>query len=96
MHPRGNAVSTLIAPDQRAAVSKSLAAHRRVAAYTLPPALDAKLLDLAERKDTLTSDEREELHGLVAFTQARSIEIAEAELAIRQLTDAYPELAARP
>lgn len=83
-------------PTQLAAVSKSLATHRRVAAYTLPPALDAKLLDLSERKEALTPDERAELLGLVAFTQDRSIEKAEAELAIRRLTAAYPELAARP
>ena len=89
-------MSTLIEPAQRAAVAKSLAAHRRVAAYTLPPALDAKLLDLSERKEALTPDERAELLGLVAFTQDRSTEIAEAQLAIRRLTDAYPELAAQP
>lgn len=89
-------MSTLTEPAQLAAVSKSLATHRRVAAYTLPPALDAKLLDLSERKESLTPDERAELLGLVAFTQARSVEIAEAELAIRRLTDAYPELAAQP
>lgn len=89
-------MSAVIDPTQLAAVLKSLAAHQRVAAYTLPPALDAKLLDLSERKESLTTDERAEWLGLVAFTQARSVEKAEAELATRRLTDAYPELAARP
>ena len=56
--PRGEPVSTVIAPDQRTAVTKSLAAHRRVAAYTLPAALDARLQDLSERKESLTADER--------------------------------------
>jgi predicted MarR family transcription regulator len=89
-------MSTLLDPAQLVAVSKSLIAHRRVAGYTLPPALDAKRSDLSERKESLTAEERAELLGLVAFTQARSIEMAEAELAIRRLTDAYPELVAHP
>jgi hypothetical protein len=83
-------------PDWRSAVSRSVSAHRRIAAYTLPPALDARLLDLSERKETLTQIEREELLALVAFTQARSIEKAEAELAVRRLTDSYPHLTAQP
>lgn len=82
--------------DWRAAVARSVSAHRRVAAYTLPPALDARMLDLAERKDELTPAERDELLALVAFTQARSIEKLEAELAARRLTDAYPDLSAQP
>lgn len=86
-------MSTVIEPDQRAAVSRSVAAHRRVAAYTLPPALDAKLLDLSERKESLTPAERDELLALVAFTQARSVEKLEAEAALRRLTAAYPDLA---
>jgi len=83
-------------PDWRSAVSRSVSAHRRIAAYTLPPALDSRLLDLSERKETLTQIEREELLALVAFTQARSIEKAEAELAVRRLTDTYPDLTAEP
>lgn len=83
-------------PDWRSAVSRSVSAHRRVAAYTLPPALDAKLLDLSERKESLTPTEREELLALVSFTQARSLEKLEAELAVRRLTDAYPDLSALP
>jgi hypothetical protein len=96
MPARREIMSTLLAPDQRAAVARSLAAHRRVAAYTLPVALDTRLLDLSERKEALTADERNELLGLVAFTQARSVEVAEAELAIRRLTAAYPDLANLP
>jgi hypothetical protein len=83
-------------PDWRSAVSRSVSAHRRIAAYTLPTALDTRLLDLSERKESLTQFEREELLALVAFTQARSIEKLEAELAVRQLTDAYPDLSAQP
>ena len=83
-------------PDWRSAVSRSVSAHRRIAAYTLPAALDARLLDLSERKESLTPAEREELLALLAFTQTRSIEKLEAELAVRRLTDAYPDLSAQP
>jgi len=83
-------------PDWRSAVSRSVSAHRRIAAYTLPSALDARLLDLSERKESLTPAERDELLALVAFTQARSIEKLEAELAVRRLTDAYPDLSVQP
>jgi hypothetical protein len=79
-------------PDRQAALSASTAALRRVAAYELPPALDRRLLDLAERKDELTSDERAELLDWVAFTQARSVERLEAEAALRRLAAAFPEL----
>ena len=87
-------MSTTPEPDWRAAVTRSVSAHRRVAAYTLPQALDARMLDLGERKEFLTPAERDELLALVAFTQERSAEKLEAELAARRLTDAYPELGA--
>jgi hypothetical protein len=83
-------------PDWRAAVSRSLVALRRVAAYTLPAALDARMLDLGERKEDLTPAERGELLALVEFTQARAAEKLEAELAARRLADAYPDLGLGP
>lgn len=75
--------STLAEPAWPSAV----AALRRVAAYTLPPALDRRILDLGERKEELTPDEREELMAWVAFTQERSIERLAAQVALRELTD---------
>lgn len=63
----------------------ALAALRRVAGYTLPPALDRRILDLGERKEALSPEEREELMAWVAFTQERSIERLQAELALREL-----------
>ena len=85
-----------IDPDGRTALTTSTAALRRIAAYVLPPALDRRVLDLAERKESLTPDERVELLAWVAFTQQRSIEKAEAELALRQVAGAFPDLTARP
>ena len=79
-------------PDRHAALASSAAALRRVAAYALPPALDRRLLDLGERKDALTPDERAELLAWVAFTQQRSAEKLAAEVALRRLAEAYPGL----
>lgn len=69
-------------------LSTSTAALRRVAAYTLPSVFDRRILDLGERKESLTEEEREELLAWVQFTQDRSIEKFEAEVALRQLEDA--------
>ena len=87
--------STAIAPNARAALATSTAALRRVAGYALPAALDRRILDLGERKENLTPDERAELLAWVAFTQQRSEERLEAELALRKLADVFPDLAAR-
>lgn len=81
-------------PAWQDAVASSAAAHRRVAAYALPPELDRRILDLGERKETLTPEERAELLAWVAFTQQRSIEKAEAEVALRRLAAICPELSA--
>jgi hypothetical protein len=83
-------------PARQAALTSSAAALRRMAAYTLPPELDRRVLDLGERKEALTPDERAELLEWVAFTQQRSAEKLEAEVALRRLADVFPELAARP
>ncbi|MBN9522345.1 hypothetical protein J0H58_28140 [bacterium] len=72
-------------PATDPAWNSALAALRRVAGYTLPPALDRRILDLGERKESLSPAEREELTAWVAFTQERSIERLQAELALRQL-----------
>jgi hypothetical protein len=82
-------------PARQAALASSVAALRRLAAYVLPPELDRRILDLGERKDTLSPDERAELLAWVAFTQQRSTERVEAELALRRLADVFPELASR-
>jgi len=61
-----------------------------VAGYTLPPALDRRILDLGERKEALSPDERDELTAWVEFTQQRSIDRLEAEFALRRLAAAEP------
>ena len=79
--------------DPREALSQSATALRRLAAYLLPDELDRRILDLSERKEELTADERAELLAWVQFTQQRSIEKFGAEAALRNLTKAFPDLA---
>ena len=83
-------------PAWQDAAATSAAALRRVASYALPPALDRRLLDLGERKDALTPDERAELFAWVAFTQERSAEKLAAELALRRLAAVCPDLPQGP
>ncbi|MFO0847092.1 MAG: hypothetical protein U0871_00840 [Gemmataceae bacterium] len=88
--------SPVAEPARHDALTASAAALRRFADYTLPPELDRRVLDLGERKDSLTADERAELMAWVAFTQQRSAEKLRAEVALRRLAAAFPELADRP
>jgi hypothetical protein len=54
-------------PARRAALESAVAARQRLAASVLPPELDRRILDLGERKETLSPDERAELLAWVAF-----------------------------
>lgn len=60
--------------EPRAALTESAAALRRLAEYALPTELDRRMLDLSERKESLSADERAELLAWVRFSQERSIE----------------------
>jgi hypothetical protein len=84
-------------PDAvRQAALASAAALRRLAGYRLPVELDRRALGLGERKETLTPDERAELLAWVEFTQQRSLEKVEAELALRRLAAAFPDANSPP
>jgi hypothetical protein len=74
------------------ALQATAQALQRAAGFILPPELDRRILELGERKDCLTNDERGELLAWVAFTQQRSIDIAEARIVLRRLAAAFPEL----
>ena len=80
-------------PTWKGALTASVAAVRRLAEYQLPRELDRRILELGERKETLTPDERAELLVWVAFTQERCAEKLEAEVALRRLVSVCPELA---
>jgi len=86
------ATTTELQPALRAARR----ALRRLAGYTLEPALDERLRDLGERKESLGPEERAELLALVSFTQQRTLEKLEAELALRQLDAVAPDPGGTP
>jgi hypothetical protein len=78
-------------PQLQTAVQNCVRALRGLAEYTLPPELDRYIRDLGERKEFLTPAEHEQLLALVGFTQQRSIDKFQAELALRQLRAFFPE-----
>ena len=71
--------------ELHSAIESCAMALRRDAEYRLDPALDRRMLDLGERKELLTPGEHAELRGLVTFTQQRSIEKLEAQVALNRL-----------
>jgi hypothetical protein len=85
-----SAVSTTD-PQLQAAVQNSMRALRRVAGYTLPPTLDRYIRELGERKESLSPAEHEQLLALVSFTEQRTLEKLQAELALRQLQTFFPD-----
>ena len=80
--------------DRRDALVASASALRRTANYSLPPELDRRILELGERKESLTPDERAELMAWVEFTQQRSIDRLNAQSALGRLTSVFPEISA--
>jgi hypothetical protein len=86
------ATGTELEPALRAARR----ALRRLAEYRLEPALDDRLRGLGERKESLSPEERAELLALVSFTQQRTLEKLEAELALRQLDAVAPDPGGTP
>ena len=73
------------------ALRHGVRALQRVASYTLPSALDRRMLELGERKEFLGPAEREELLALVTFSQERTLEKLQAELAVRELQTLLPD-----
>jgi hypothetical protein len=65
---------------------------RHVARFELEPALDRRIQDLGERKEFLGAGEHDELLGLVAFTQKRTLEKLEAQVALERLHELFPEM----
>ncbi len=85
--------AAILEPDRADAIRTCRNASRRVADYELDPQLDRWMLELCERKEFLDSNQHAELMHLVAFTQQRTLEKLEAQLALNRLESAYPGLA---
>jgi hypothetical protein len=78
-------------PQLQTAVQSCVRALRRLAGYTLPPDLDRYIRELGERKEFLTPAEHAQLLALVDFTQQRTLDKLQAEVALQQLQSFFPE-----
>ena len=79
-------------PKMQQALEACIHSLRRLANYELDSDLNQRLLDLGERKDQITKEEHRELIALVNFTQRRSLEKLEAQLALQRLQEIVPDL----
>ena len=66
-------------------MSACVRALRRIANYQLEAPIAHRLHALSEQKEFLDSSEHDELMALVAFSQQRSIEKLEAQVALKGL-----------
>ncbi len=85
-----------VAPQLRKALEGSLSALRRLADSELPAPVVQRMQQLGERKDTLADEERDEYLALVSFWKSRTLEKAEAAVALQRLKEAVPDLVVAP
>ena len=67
-------------------------ALRQVAEYQLPRALQRKLQLMLEQKESLSAAEHQQLLTLVEAVQERSLQKVKSLVALKRLTEAFPEL----
>lgn len=91
-------MTTVSTADPRfgSALDTCVAALRQLATYELEPGVARRMDDLGERKEFLAPQEHEELLALATFTQRRTLEKLQAELALRRLHEVFPELVNNP
>lgn len=86
--------TTEIAPQLRRALEGSLDALKRLAGSEIPTAVVRRMHELGERKEELVPAEQDEYLDLVNFWKSRTLEKAEATVALQRLRDAVPDLGA--
>jgi hypothetical protein len=79
-------------PGFQLAVSSCVSPLRRLAAYELDPPLARRLQHLSEHKEFLGPEEHDELMALVMFTQQRTIDKLEAQVALQRLRNILPDM----
>jgi hypothetical protein len=79
-------------PKFESALGRSIKALHRLAGYELEPEIQYRMQDLGERKEFLSEAEHAELMSLIKFSEQRTIERLEAELALKGLSEFVPEL----
>jgi lipase chaperone LimK len=86
------AATSDVAPQLRKALEGSLDALRRLADSELPAPVVRRMHQLGERKESLAEAELEEYLALVSFWKSRTLEKAEAAVALQRLREAAPDL----
>jgi hypothetical protein len=79
-------------PRLEDALGLCVGALRRMAEYQLDDAINRRMRLLGERKELLDDDEHAELMSLVEFTQRRTREKLDAQLALNRLGEILPGL----
>jgi len=89
-------VLSTVEPNFQSAIKAVVTSLRGVAGYELETPLADRMQDLSERKEFLSEDEHEELMALVDFSQRRTVEKLEAQVALKRLGEVVPELVTFP
>lgn len=85
------ATATVADPRLPGALGSCVATLRRLANYELDPPIARRLEELFDRKEFLNEPEHEELMRLVDFVRKRSLEKLEAQVALKELGEIFPE-----
>jgi hypothetical protein len=83
-------------PEFESALSLCVRSLRQIADYELDPTIDRRLRELGERKEFLDQAEHDALLALVEFSQRRSQEKLQAQLALKRLGEFMPEMVQKP
>jgi hypothetical protein len=89
-------ILSTVEPNFQSAIKAVVISLRGVARYELEPPLANRMQELAERKELLNANEHDELMALVDFSQRRTIEKLEAQVALKRLGEIVPELVTLP
>jgi hypothetical protein len=79
-------------PQLRETLRVCADALQSISTYELDPVLNRRMRGLGERKDALSKEEYEELLSLISFSEQRTREKLEAQLALRRLRELVPGL----
>ena len=79
-------------PGFQSALHLCIGSLRRLAEYKLDEGVNRRMQALGERKEFLQEDEYAELLALVEFSERRTREKLDAQLALKRLGDVLPDL----
>lgn len=79
-------------PDFQDALGLCVGSLRRIAEYELDDAVNRRMQSLGERKEFLSEEEHAELMSMVEFSERRTREKLDAQLALKRLGALLPDL----